>query len=91
MANLEDYRIIVNVINNCYVPIVLCNVLGKTNMYLKKLYKELIENTKNVRLGLCFPSSITKDFDFVSVSLCHVVFPISNVNIYTTYNYSLHV
>ena len=55
------------------------------------IYEKLIENTKIVRLVLYFPSDITKDFGFVSVSLCHVVFPISNVNIYTTYNYSLHV
>ena len=43
-----------------------------------------IENTSNLRVVLYFPSDITKDFGFVSVSLCHVVFTISNVNIYTT-------
>ena len=50
-----------------------------------------VKNTKNVKLALYFRSNITKDFGFVSVSLCHVVFSISNVNIYTTLNYSLHV
>ena len=38
------------------------------------MYKELIENTKNVRLGVNFSSNITEDFEIVSVSLCHVVF-----------------